>query len=219
MEDTQELTDGLVGLPADATDDNIAVNENEKISNIVRARLARQAQKHQKELDDIRNAHLKEQARAEELQKKLEEMSGQQMIPVSAIPIIQQQFEEEKNKKDKMSGLSQKIGEAVKDDKEFGELIQDKGGLFTEADLVAMGSMDYIKNMPAVIKSILKDPKNYDLFKTGSDYNKKELIAKLSERIDEKNRPQSSEYNPLPKATGTTSGAKAGFSKYVLSKR
>lgn len=176
------------------------------VESVIKKRLASQRVSHQKELDrrDSENSELK--SRLQDLESKVSAtQNGPQMIPVDAIPMIQEQYREEQNKRDRINKVSQKINEASEKDPELKQLVSEKGNMFSADDVALMGKFEAIPNIAAVIKRILKDPTEYQIYSTApNEFEKAKFIKDLSEKIDNRNPERNRKYEPAEQLSGSS---------------
>ncbi len=206
--------DPMAQLPAEGmppSDDGAAKGSNTE--QIVRTRLAQEKQKYQQKLDEMSQRH-------RELEDQLAMHSGQaqqqeQMIPVSAIPALQQQMQAQQQAQQRADGLKEKVNLASEQDPELKDLLQ-KGNHLPGEDLALIGQLSDLPNLPAVVKKLLKDKTDYSIFMSApSDYEKQRLIKDMSEKLD--GRPTgaaSKKFEPAEMLSGS-SPAGDDLSEYV----
>ena len=208
MAQTQSV-DPMAGAPAAqmASDDDGALNET------IRKRLAAAKQSHQREID-------KERQEKEMLKAKLQEMEGarqqpqEQMIPASAIPDIIQRVQESQSTTMAAQKLHEKVVMASEQDPELKELVQ-TGNKLDEKDIPFLSKFESIPNLTAVVKRLLKDRTDYQLFKmAGNDYERGKFIKELSDKLDGRNDERQKKYEPVEKLNGSAISG-TNYQKYV----
>jgi predicted RNase H-like nuclease (RuvC/YqgF family) len=201
-EDTNEINDNYVQLDDDQ-------NSSPDVSKIVQKRLASQAKKHQEEINKSKQEN-------EEMKKMLAEMndklskytSDDYILGVHQSLKAAEAEDEAKNKtqqamQEKANKLKQKLYEVSEEDEEMKDLIQ-KGNPLSDLDLAFLGEFDNIKNMPAVVKKLLKDKTEHAIFMSApSTYEAAKYIKELSDKIDGRNDGKQ-KYQPIEKIKGTS---------------
>lgn len=186
--------------------ESVEVEKETSTQKAIQKRIAAQRAAHQRELDAKEAENKQLQAQLQELQSQVSStQNAPQMIPVDAIPMLQQQFQEHQDKESRIKKVQQKIGEASEQDDELKKLITEKGGMLTKDDVALMGKFETIPNIAGVIKRILKDPVEYQIYSSApNDFEKAKYIKDLSEKIDNRNPERGRKYEPAEQLSGSS---------------
>lgn len=196
---------------------------NEELQNIVRMRLKEENQKREEAYRTAEEERKKREAiekRLLDLEKKNEKGTATQDekieyqnsvaaagqakndgIPPEAIPHIVEISN--RNKK-----TTEQLNEAIEKDEEFKNLAE-KGNPISGEEIYFIGQS--VDNTPAVIKHLLKDKRDYDLFqiaKSNAQYDGglslKKLIYEFSDKLNaDIKKPSPSGYTPAPDLSDT----------------
>ena len=179
------------------------------INAIVQKRLAQERQKTQGVLEALR-------AENEALKAQSPQHDGEQMIPISAIPHIQEQIQSQNAAMQRATDIKDKVATAAEQDPELKELMT-KGNGISDGDLSLMGKLSSIPNIVAVTKRLLKDPTDHSIFTSApNDYEKQKFIKELSDKLDGRNNGMSAtkKYEPTAQLSGS-SPSDDDMSEYV----
>jgi hypothetical protein len=181
-----------------------AKSGNEKTEEIVKLRLRQANMKHEKEMQ--REKEEKEQLKAElEAIKKSKENNGNGASEGAhknmQMP-SEEMIDELATRRQKAMDLGNKINEAKEKDPEFAKLSEKSahGGAIPP---YAQASMTHLPNAVAVMKHLLKDPRDYkvvELFmKEGDEKGFVQFVNGLSEKLEKtSSKPAPSNYAVIP---------------------
>lgn len=205
-----------------------------------RTRLKKEKERHQKETDVLKN-------RLDELEKKitsgkasqsenLEYQTGlnaadEASQQVASGQITHEQFDAIVRDRMMEEKATEKIKDSMENDKEFKGLMEHNVALPQEQQLVSAEDVKElinkeIKNVPAVLKHLLKNPKDRQIFKLASQHQQRDggvsltqFIHDLSEKLEtNSSRPRPNEFSLVPKVTGTGAGDDFSESSYISEK-
>jgi hypothetical protein len=224
----EEITNPETGHPAPVSEEGENQSKEtytkEEVQNAIRKRLDKEKnsaakdaeiEAHKKALEEMQQVAMAAQKNAvspDELNQYMgiaQQKARQQAEQASKQAINQQN----------QQALSFKLEKAAKEDPEFETILTDPQtkNPDTARLLNALASMNYIPNIAAVTKHLLKDEADGDIAKSASDFELKRFVKELADKLGVQ-KPDSSGYEVQPVVQGSSSSSDFDTMNYLQRK-
>jgi len=242
IDETQNLeSQHEAGMPADEPEDfgidtGDASNKsdvNKKMSKIIGDRLRSVNQKRteaesraaaaEAERDALKEQMLKsmngqqQQIQQQWQQDPQQQMQGQpqlQMTPEMMQQMIQQSTKSAVNQ-GKVASFYYKINDAASQDPELKDLTK-TGNELSDEHINLLSKMEHIKNMPAVVKHLLKDQGDHAVFANSSTPSEAiKYVNEMSKKLNGEQSPSPSEFKATPQLSSSTGTSDFNALSYI----
>lgn len=206
--------------------------DKEKISAAIQERLARQARKHAQDMAEKEAKLAEAHQQLQMLQQQIQQQNPAQQQPVGMPQAQQQTPASQPGTQPQISPdiiikhhtVQQKLMEAAEKDPEFADLVgnetQPQKGNFIHPGIV-MNEMSHLDNMPAVIKHLKKNSKDYAVANAMTKSSERiKFFNELSDKLKEQeSTPRPPEFEPDPDMPNNgSSGQDFDLKSYMKSK-
>lgn len=225
----EEITNPETGQPAppneEGTNDSKETYTKEEMQNAIRKRvdkankdkasMAAEIEAHKTALNEMQQVAMAAQKNAvspDELNQYMgiAQQQAQQKAEQASKNAVHQQNQQ---------ALTFKLEKAAKEDPEFETILSDPQNKNPDTArlLNALASMNYIPNIAAVTKHLLKDEADGDIAKSASDFELKRFVKELADKLGVQ-KPDASAYEVQPVVQGSSNSTDFDTMNYLRGK-